>query len=81
MSLPDTSSQIFDWKPSAEPCQALYPASRGPSIFLDKSGRGESLPLPELSRKIEGPLLARYRHSFSLFDRNKTRPKTSKTSE
>ena len=30
-----------------------YPASRGPSTFLDKS-----LPLPDLSRKIEGPLLA-----------------------
>ena len=30
-----------------------YPASRGPSIFLDKSGRGR-----DLSRKIEGPLLA-----------------------
>ena len=31
---------------------AQYPASRGPSIFLDKS---------DLSRKIEGPLLAGYR--------------------
>ena len=40
----------------------LYPASRGPSIFLDKPGRGRSLPLPllDLSRKIEGPLLAGY---------------------
>ena len=28
-----------------------YPARRGPSIFLDKSGRGR-----DLSRKIEGPL-------------------------
>lgn len=34
-----------------------YPASRGPSIFLDKSGR---LPLADLSRKSEGPLLAGY---------------------
>ena len=32
-----------------------YPASRGPSIFLDKSGRGR-----DPSRKIEGPLLAGY---------------------
>ena len=31
----------------------LYPASTGPSIFLDKSGRGR-----DLSGKIEGPLLA-----------------------
>ena len=49
-----------------------YRVSRGPSIFLDKSGRGRdlcrpprlslisSLPLPDLSRKIEGPLLAGY---------------------
>ena len=32
-----------------------YPASRGPSIFLDKSFR-----LPDLSRKIERPLLVGY---------------------
>ena len=43
-----------------------YPASRGPSIFLDKSrrGRGRDLPLPGLSRKIEGPLLAGYSPNF-----------------
>ena len=37
---------------SLEASRVCYPASRGPSIFLDKSGRGD------LSRKIEGPLLA-----------------------
>ena len=31
----------------------LYPASRGPLVFLDKSGRGRR----DLSRKIEEPLL------------------------
>ena len=31
----------------------LYPASTGPLIFIDKSGRGRDLP-----GKIEGPLLA-----------------------
>ena len=36
----------------------VYPASRGPSIFLDKSGRGRDLPLPYLPREIEGPLPA-----------------------
>ena len=40
----------------------LYPTRRGPSILLDKLGRRRSLPLPlpDLSRKIEGPLLAGY---------------------
>ena len=40
----------------------LYPVRRGPSIFLDKLGRGRflPLPLPDLSRKIEGLLLAGY---------------------
>ena len=36
-----------------------YSTNRGPSIFLDKSGR-----LPDLSRKIEGPLLAGYRSTI-----------------
>ena len=30
-----------------------YPVSRGPLIFLDKSGRGRDLPLPNFSRKIK----------------------------
>ena len=40
----------------------LYAARRDPSIFLDKLGRRMSLPLPlpDFSRKIEGPLLAVY---------------------
>lgn len=33
-----------------------YPASRGPSILLDKSGRRKNF--PDLSGRIEGPLLA-----------------------
>ena len=35
-------------------------SSRGPLIFQDKWGRRRDLPLPDLSRKIEGPLLAGY---------------------
>ena len=47
--------------------QNNHPASRGPSIFLVKSGRGKSRRLAEvtsssnLSRRIEGPLLAGYK--------------------
>ena len=39
--------------PVVKKAMTNYPTSRGPSIFIDKSGR-----LPDLSRKIEGPLLA-----------------------
>ena len=37
-----------------------YPASRGPSIFLDKSERERDF----MSRKFEGPLLAGYSHQI-----------------
>jgi len=40
------------------PLELPYLASRGPSVFLDKSGGGRDLPLPDISWKIEGPLLA-----------------------
>ena len=33
-----------------------YSVSRGPSIFLDKKGKGRVPPLPNLSKEIEGPL-------------------------
>ena len=39
-----------------------YPGSRGPLIFLDKSGRGRDLPLPNFSRKIEKASAQRVSH-------------------
>ena len=48
--------------------QTCYPASRGPSIFLEKqSGRGS---VSDVSRKIKGPLLAGYKLPCKTKDRN-----------
>ena len=48
---------IISWNMEGCPSPYLrgYPASRGPSIFLDESGGRR-----DLSRKIEGPMLAGY---------------------
>ena len=56
---------IISWNMEGCPSPYLrgYPASRGPSIFLDESGGRR-----DLSRKIEGPMLAGPRgwiHSFN----------------
>ena len=51
----DSQSEIWSMK------QNNHPASRGLSIFLDKSRRGNARPLAEVPRRIEGPLLAGYK--------------------
>ena len=43
-----------------------YPVSRGPLIFLDKSGRGRDLPLSNFSRKIKRTFAQRVKKPHSL---------------